>query len=73
MSDRYVRVNCILIARARNAILVDVAPPDSRDIDKQWIPLSLIHGADERNIGNDHATDEVSFRLMEWKARELGL
>lgn len=73
MSDKYVKVECILIVRTKDAICVDVSPIDSEFMDKRWIPLSLIHGADEARIGNDHSSDVVSFRLMDWKARELGL
>lgn len=73
MKEKYTRVRCILITKTRNAILVDIAPEDASEIEQRWIPLSLIHGGDESKIGNDHSTDIVEFRLMEWKARELGL
>lgn len=71
MTDAYVKVKVILIAKTRDAILIDC------DLDgpmrKAWIPLSLVHIADELKIGNDHSTDIVEFRLREWKALELDL
>lgn len=37
------------------------------------IPRSLIHGADERHLAQQVPGSAVSFRLMPWKAREMGL
>nr|WP_295465291.1 hypothetical protein [Mesorhizobium sp.] len=70
--DRYARVTCILIVATKDAICVDT-DPDGDEIVQAWIPKSLIHGGDLLRLGNDHSTDRVTFRLMEWKARELGL
>lgn len=72
MSDNYVKVKVILITRTRDALLVD-CKLDGVDMRKAWIPLSLVHSADEKKVGNNHATDIVEFRLREWKAMELGL
>lgn len=70
--DRYVPVKAVFVARTRDAILVDV---DMVNItgDHKWIPLSLIHAADERRLNNAVATDIVEFRLMAWKASQIGL
>lgn len=40
---------------------------------KASIARSLIHGADERHLTSQNRGEAVSFRLMVWKARELGL
>jgi hypothetical protein len=37
-----------------------------------WIPRTLIHGADERTLDARFAGEEVNLRVFAWKARELG-
>lgn len=70
--DNYVKVKVILIARTRDALLID-CELEGTDERCAWVPLSLIHAADEKRIGNNHATDIVEFRMREWKAMELNL
>jgi len=36
------------------------------------IPRSLIHGADDRKLDGCFIGEEVTFRLIDWKAEELG-
>lgn len=36
------------------------------------IPRSLIHGADDREVPSLQPGTEWTFRLMDWKAEELG-
>jgi hypothetical protein len=45
------------------------ARPGSQEVS---IPRSLIHGADDRTFEGLFAGEEVTFRLMDWKAEELG-
>lgn len=36
------------------------------------IPRSLIHGGDDLGIERFFIGEEITFRLMEWKAEEIG-
>ena len=38
-----------------------------------WVPRSLLHGGDEYRIHVGLEGTDWTFRLMEWKAEELGL
>ncbi len=38
-----------------------------------WIPRSLIHGADEFQVDELKAGDEVELRIFRWKVEESGL
>lgn len=52
-----------------DAALVDA--PSSRD-GTVWIPRSLIHGGDDLKLDRAIEAEEVTFRLMDWKAEEIG-
>ena len=53
-----------------NAVLVDA--PASFKGATVWLPRSLVHGGDDLKFDRCFAGDEISFRLMEWKAEEIG-
>lgn len=72
MSDAYVKVTVGLVSRSANAILVDCEPNSKRER-LSWIPLSLIHAADERRIDKAQTTELIEFRLRSWKAAQLKL
>jgi hypothetical protein len=72
--EKYVKVKGILVRRTHNAILVEFdIDGDEPDGDMHWIPVSLIHGGDERRLTNELSTEIVEFKLMRWKAIELGV
>lgn len=73
MKEEYVRTSGTLIRRGNNAILVDFASNQDQPRNEHWIPLSLIHGADEMRINNDHINNTIHFRLMRWKAQKLNV
>lgn len=77
MSDEnYVRVKAILVHIRPDAVLFDIEldPDGDDDGDERWIPKSLIHGGDLlTKIKQSNITEIVEFRLMEWKAKQLGL
>lgn len=58
------------IAPSGKAIFVD--RPPSRGKGECTIPRSLIHGADDRAIEGCFVSDEISIRIMAFKAEELG-
>jgi hypothetical protein len=58
------------ISPSGNAIFVD--PPDSRGGVTVSIPRSLIHGADDLKMGRYSEGDEITIRVMEFKAEEIG-
>lgn len=65
-SDRinYLRVECRVVRVSRDAVLIDVG-------DQHWIPLSLLHTLDERDlVGGVRLT---IIRIADWKVRALGL
>jgi hypothetical protein len=54
----------------KDAVSVDQAK--TRGYGTVWIPKSLICAPDLRLFDNSFASEEVTFRLMDWKAEELG-
>jgi len=69
--ESYRTVTTRLRARTPKAIKVDLPPAKQGET---WIPRSLIHGADDLALAKSSAWigTEITFRLMEWKAEELG-
>lgn len=70
MSDSYRTVSVKLKQRTSAAFRVEI--PRSK-IGWAWIPRSLIHGGDENKLNRAELDAEITFRLMEFKADELGL
>lgn len=76
MSDeKYVKVKAVLIyaPQDRDAIYFEFGYQSPEDSQLEWIPKSLIHGGDLLKLTNELQTELVEFRMMEWKARKLGL
>ena len=69
MPDKYVKVTCEMVWPTDNAISVQTPHSDV----VRWIPKSLIHGGDLLKLDRAVGKEVVTFRLMEWKAKELGL
>jgi len=67
--DDYVSVRGRLKDRRANAILFAVGQTVERG---DWIPRSLLHGADEITLDTLRIGDEITIRLFRWKAEELG-
>lgn len=59
------------IAPSGKAFFVD-KPRHRPQRDWAVIPRSLIHGADDRTMDGLFVGEEVTFRLIDWKAEELG-
>jgi len=56
-----------IIRPSTNAVLVEAG-------DRQhWIPLSLIHGADELTVRMSDPGDTLALRIMDWKVDALGI
>jgi hypothetical protein len=53
-----------------NSVLVDA--PASFKGATVWLPRSLVHGADDSALERMSAGQEFTFRLMDWKAEEVG-
>lgn len=69
MPEKYVKVTCELIRPTDNAIGIQTTTSDVL----RWIPKSLIHGGDLLTLDRTPDRTVVSFRMMGWKAKELGL
>lgn len=69
-ADSYRTITTRLRGMTPKAIFVD--KPPSKGKGETPIPRSLIHGADDRKIEQTFIGEEISFRLMAWKAEELG-
>lgn len=69
MSDTYRTVTTRLRAARKTSILVDGPQGQRADC---WIPRSLIHGVDDGRLDVAFLDSEITFRLMEWKAEEIG-
>lgn len=69
MADEYRTVTAILRQRRANAIMIE------HQMRPGWVsvPRSLIHGADDLKIGGYGIDEEITFRLRDWKAEQLGL
>lgn len=66
--EKYTMVFATLLRRTPMSIRIRTAGDE-----ELWVPRSLVHGADDPQIEDLDKGDEFSFRLMEWKAQELGL
>jgi hypothetical protein len=71
MSDSYRPVTVTLRQRRANAIMVEVP----RKQGWQTIPRSLLHASDDLKFDRgEHQVDtEITIRIRDWKAEELGL
>jgi hypothetical protein len=67
---RYLAVSCRIVQVSRDAVCID---PCKGHPDQHWIPLSLIHGADELALRGAMRGDLMTLRIMDWKVRQLGL
>lgn len=70
MTDTYRTVTTRLRGIRLASIFVD--RPASRGAGEVSIPRSLIHGSDDLGIEGRFIGEEITFRLMEWKAEEIG-
>jgi hypothetical protein len=68
-SEDYVSIRGRLKDRRTNAILFAVGRAVERG---DWIPRSLLHGADEIKLDSQRIGDEITIRMFRWKAEELG-
>lgn len=50
---------------------IEVLVPNRQGSD--WIPRSLVHGGDDLKISQAIIGTDWTFRVLEWKAEELGL
>lgn len=64
---RYLRVPCQIINGTRDAVCIQ--GPDQ----PEWIPLSLIHGADCLRLQRAMRGDILVLRIADWKVRQIGL
>jgi hypothetical protein len=63
----YSRVRCRIINGTRDAVCIQ--GPDQ----PEWIPLSLIHGADYLRLQKAMRGDVLILRVADWKVRQIGL
>lgn len=72
MSEKiaYRTVTTRLRALRENSIFVD--RPAARGAGEVSLPRSLIHGGDDRRLEGAFIGEEVTFRLADWKAEEIG-
>jgi len=69
MSDRvtYTAVRCTITNGTRDAVHITAGQSSG------WIPLSLIHGADELALRKATRGDVITLRIMTWKVKALAL
>jgi hypothetical protein len=72
MTESYTRVKAILHVLTRDAAQISVTDKGAL-LSPVWLPRSLIHGADDLKLAKAMKNDEVTVRVMDWKANELGL
>ncbi len=69
MSDDYVRVRGRIKEIRPASVLFAVGAGVER---AAWLPRSLIHGADDIALNGKFAGEEMTLRVVEWKADECG-
>lgn len=69
MSDEYVRIRGKVQAVRKGALMFSVGQSVPR---AGWIPRSLIHAADDLTLDGLMVGAEITLRVREWKADELG-
>lgn len=62
MSDNYASVMALCLSRTAKSVLLEISGK------RAWVPLSLIHGADEPKVQRNVT---MRVRLMSWKLREI--
>jgi hypothetical protein len=69
MSDNYRTVTCVLRQVRDNSIMVDHPRIQG------WVsvPRSLLHYTDDRLVEVAEVGKDITIRVREWKAEELGL
>lgn len=72
-SDRYVMVRVRLLDIRENSLKVDALDDESLRV--EFVPLSTIHGVEERAIMRGRVTlgDTFELRVMEWVATKKRL
>lgn len=71
MSDEYRIVTTTFHGMSKTRKAIEVDKPNHQGT--VWIPRTLIHGGDDlRKVEHARPRTEITFRLMEWKAEELG-
>jgi hypothetical protein len=70
MSDQYRIVTVLLRGVRENSIFVAKLTDPNLHIS---VPRSLLHGADDLKMPRSKIDTEITFRLRDWKAEELGL
>lgn len=68
MTETYLPVRTMIIKVSTDAVLIH-----QQAIYSHWIPLSLIHGADELKLRKAMRGDVITLRIMDWKVRALDL
>ncbi|MBE0563680.1 MAG: hypothetical protein IH622_23075 [Ochrobactrum anthropi] len=71
--ETYTRFTCILVAATEDAVQVDISPNVSEKSTLKWIPRSLLHGADDIRLDRNDFGQKIQLRVMDWKAKQLGV
>lgn len=69
MSEAYRLITTKLRGVRPNSIFVD--GPPARGKGSVSLPRSLIHGTDDLKLDSLFIGEEITFRLMDWKAEEI--
>lgn len=73
MSDEdYITVYGTIGEIRPQAVLFSVGTPAHGCRTSEWIPRSLIHGADERTLDSRFAGERSALRIFRWKVKALG-
>lgn len=72
MTETYARIEAIIHTVTRDAVQLSLTGRGSFPA-PVWVPRSLIHGGDDLKLAKAMRNDTLTIRVMEWKAREIGL
>lgn len=70
MNDSYRTITTLFRGATEKAVCIDM--PAVRGGGIAWVPRSLIHGVDDKRLDGTPVNSEVTFRLVEWRAEQMG-
>lgn len=74
VTDEYRTITTTFRRISTTGLAIMVDRPKHHDGKGGWavIPRSLLHGSDDLKVEGFKVGDEITIRVMEWKAEELG-
>lgn len=72
MTESYAKIEVTIHLVKRDAVQISPTGRGSFPV-TVWVPRSLVHGGDDLKLAKALRNDTLTIRIMEWKAKDLGL